>query len=135
MTDPVSLSAGAIAVLVATKALEKTGEKLGDSTWKLVSQFLTSLRRKDPTTATAIEKVSQQPSLAEQQPENFGTAVLIQRVEDIARNDSEIQEAAQAIANTLQNHPGAVVNLAKVAEKIGVLNQGLILNQQNTINI
>jgi hypothetical protein len=135
MTDPVSLSAGAIAVLVTTKALEKTGEKLGDSTWKLVSQFLASLRRKDPNTATAIEKVSQQPNLAEQQPEHFGTAVLIQKVEDLARNDSEIQEATQAIANALQNQPGAVVNLAKVAEKIGVLNQGLILNQQNTINI
>ena len=135
MTDPVSLSAGAIAVLVATKAFEKTGEKLSESTWNLVSKFLASLRRKDPSTATAIERVAQQPTLAEQQPADFGTAVLIDKVEKAATEDLEVRQDVQAIANTLQSQPGTIVNMTKLAEKIGVLNQGVIHEQNNTINI
>jgi hypothetical protein len=48
--EPVSLTAAAIATLVATKAFEKTGEKLSDSVWNLVSSFLATLRKKDPKT-------------------------------------------------------------------------------------
>lgn len=124
MTDPVSLSAGAIAVLVATKAFEKTGEKLSESTWNLVSKFLSSLRRKDPSTATAIEKVAQQPTLAEQQPADFGTAVLIEKVEEAAKDDLEVRQNVQAIADALQSQPGTIVNMTKLAEQIGVLVQG-----------
>ncbi|MBW4513112.1 MAG: hypothetical protein KME64_42530 [Scytonematopsis contorta HA4267-MV1] len=121
MSDPVSLSAGAIAVLVATKAFEKTGEKLSESTWNLVSKFLSSLRRKDPSTATAIEKVAQQPTLAEQQPADFGTAVLIEKVEEAAKDDLEVRQNVQAIADALQSQPGTIVNMTKLAEQIGVL--------------
>lgn len=124
MTDPVSLSAGAIAVLVATKAFEKTGEKLSESTWNLVSKFLGSLKRKDPATATAIEKVAQQPELADQQPDDFGTAVLIDKVQEAAIDDLEVRQDVQAIADAIQSQPGTLVNMTKLAEKIGVLVQG-----------
>lgn len=103
MTDPVSLSAGAIAVLVATKAFEKTGEKLSESTWNLVSKFLGSLKRKDPSTATAIEKVAQQPKLADQQPEDYGEAVLVEKVESAANSDSEIAAAVKALADAVKS--------------------------------
>ncbi|TVP66045.1 MAG: hypothetical protein EA342_12805, partial [Leptolyngbya sp. LCM1.Bin17] len=79
--EPVSLTAAAIATLVATKAFEKTGEKLSDSVWNLVSGFLTALRKKDPATAQAIEQVAQQPTLADQQPATHGTATLVTTVE------------------------------------------------------
>lgn len=124
MTDPVTLSAGAIAVLVATKAFEKTGEKLSESTWNLVSKFLTSLKRKDPSTATAIERVAQQPTLAEQQPADFGTAVLIGKVEEAAKDDQEVRQDVQAIADALRSQPGTIINMTKLAEKIGVIVQG-----------
>ena len=124
MADPVSLSAGAIAVLIATKAFEKTGEKLSESTWNLVSKFLSSLKRKDPATATAIEKVAQQPELAEQQPDDFDIAVLISNVEEAAKDDLEVRRDVQAIADAIQSQPGTLVNMTKLAEKIGVLVQG-----------
>jgi hypothetical protein len=124
MVDPASLSAGAIAVMIATKAFEKTGEKLSESTWNLVGRFLNSLKRKSPTTATAIERVARQPELAEEQPDNYGIAVLISKVEEAAKDDLEIQQDIQAIANAIQAKPGTVVNMTKLAEKIGVSVQG-----------
>ena len=124
MVDPASLSAGAIAVMIATKAFEKTGEKLSESTWNLVSKFLNSLKRKSPTTATAIERVAQQPELAEQQPDDYGMAVLISKVEEVAKDDLEVQHDLQAIANAIQAKPGTIANMTKLAEKIGVLVQG-----------
>ena len=133
--EPVSLTAAAIATLVATKAFEKTGEKLTDSVWTLVSNFLTALRKKDPTTAAAIEQVAQQPALAEQQPATYGTATLVKTVETLAAQDPELQAAAQGIQTAVQAQPGAIVNMTQLAEKIGVVNQGTIVNQQNTINL
>lgn len=124
MVDPASLSAGAIAVLIATKAFEKTGEKLSESTWNLVSKFLNSLKRKSPITAMAIERVAQQPELAEQQPDDYGIAVLINKVEEAAKEDLEVQYDLQAIADAIQAKPGTIANMTKLAEKIGVLVQG-----------
>lgn len=124
MVDPASLSAGAITVMIATKAFEKTGEKLSESTWNLVGRFLNSLKRKSPTTATAIERVARQPELAEEQPDNYGIAVLISKVEEAAKDDLEIQQDIQAIANAIQAKPETVANMTKLAEKIGVLVQG-----------
>jgi hypothetical protein len=65
MSDPLVLSAEAIAVLVATKALGKTGEKLSETTFNLVGEFLRSLKRKDPNTAATIEKAAQQIELGQ----------------------------------------------------------------------
>jgi Tfp pilus assembly protein PilN len=124
MIDPVSLSASTIAVLIATKAFEKTGEKLSESTWNLIGGFLTSLNRKDPTTANAIERVASQPTLADQQPEIFGASVLIEKVQEAASENLELQQAIQAIAEAFQSQPNAVVNMTKLAEKIGVVVQG-----------
>lgn len=124
MADPVSLSAGAIAVLVATKAFEKTGEKLSESTWNLVGKFLTFLKHKDPATATAIETVSQKPALADMQPDEFGISALVERVEKAAMEDLDIQQSIQAIADEVRSEPRAIVNMTKLAEKIGVAVQG-----------
>lgn len=128
-----SLTAAAVATLVATKAFEKTGEKLSDSVWNLVSGFLAALRKKDPKTAEAIEQVAQQPALVAQQPKTY--AALVTTVESLAEQDTEIQASAQAIQTAVQAQPGAIVNMTQLAEKIGVVNQGTIINQQNTINL
>ncbi len=133
--EPVSLTAAAIATLVATKAFEKTGEKLTDRLWNLVSSFLATLRKQDPKTAEAIEQVAQNPALADQQPATHGTAALVTTVEALAVQDPELQTSAQAIQTAVQAQPGEIVNMTQLAEKIGVVNQGTIVNQQNTINL
>ena len=131
MIDPMSLSAGAIAVLIATKAFEKTGERLGESTWTLVNKFLSSLKRKSPSTATAIEKVAQNPELAEQKPDEYGVTVLIRQVEEAAKDDPEINQVLLAIADAIKNKPNTIANLTKIADKIGTLSQG----NENIFNI
>lgn len=134
--EPVTtLTAAAIATLVAKKAFEKTGEKVGEGVWALVSRFLMVLKRKDQATAEAIATVAQQPELAEQQPEVYGTSALVAKVEAVAQEDAEIQQAAQEIQTAVQVQPGAIVNLTKLAEKIGVVNQGTIVNQTNHIDM
>ena len=99
MTDPVTLSAATIATLIATKAFEKTGEQLSEKVWGLVENFLTSLKRRDPHTATAIEKVAAQPALAEQEPGNYSPAVLTGKVEE-AMIDPEVKATVEVLANT-----------------------------------
>jgi hypothetical protein len=133
--EPVTtLTAAEIATMIATKAFEKTGEKIGEAVGGLIPKFLGALRRRDPKTADAIATVAQQPELAEQQPEVYGTSALVTRVEAIAQEDAEIRQAAQEIQTAIQAQPGAVVNLTQLAEKIGVVNQGTIINQTNTLS-
>jgi SepF-like predicted cell division protein (DUF552 family) len=133
--EPVTLTASAIAVLIATKAFEKTGEKLTESVWNSVEKFSAHLQRKDPKTAEAIAVVAKQPELAQQQPTVYGEQALIEKVENLVQNDRELRKLTEAIQTAVQAQPGAVVNLTKLAEKIGVVNQGPITNQTNTINL
>lgn len=117
------LTATLIATLILTKAFEKTGEKLGEATLEQGGKLLALLKRKSPATATAIEQVAQQPALAEQQPANFGEAVLVEQVE-AATADPEVKQAVEALAEAARSQPGMVVNMTKLAEKIGIVNQG-----------
>ncbi len=126
--EPTSLTAAAIATMIATKAIEKNGEKITDVMWNLVGKFLTALRKKDPATATAIEEAAKTPQLNEQQ-----TKELIVKVEAVAATDSDVRQAAQKIQTAIQAQPGAIFNMTQLAEKIGVVNQGTIVNQTNTI--
>jgi hypothetical protein len=79
--------------------------------------------------------VAKQPELAQQQPTVYGQQALIEKVENLVQNDRELRKLTEAIQTTVQAQPGAVVNLTKLAEKIGVVNQGTTINQTNTINL
>jgi hypothetical protein len=129
------LTGTAIAVLIATKAFEKTGEKLTESVWNSVEKFSAYLQRKDPKTAEAIAVVAKQPELAQQQPTVYGQQALIEKVENLVQNDGELRKLTEAIQTAVQAQLGAVVNLTKLAEKIGVVNQGTTIGQTNTINL
>jgi hypothetical protein len=61
------------------------------------------LKRKSPDTASAIEVAAQHPELVEQQPEDYGEAVLVEKVESAANSDSEIAAAVQALADTVKS--------------------------------
>jgi hypothetical protein len=135
MVEPITtLTAAMIATLIATKAFEKTGDKVGELLWALVGKFLTALKGKDPATAAAIEQVAQMPELAEQHPQTHGTAALAAKVEEATQHDVEVRQAVQEIQTAVQAQPGTIVNLTQLAEKIGVVNQGMIVNQTNTLS-
>lgn len=120
--------------MIATKAFEKTGEKIGEAVGGLIPKFLGALRRKDPKTAEAITNVAQQPELAEQQPEVYSTSALVAQVEAIAQEDEEIRQTAREIQTAIQAQPGAVINLTKLADKIVSVNQGRIDTQNIDIS-
>ena len=129
MEPIITLTAATIATLVATKALEKTGEKITETVWNLAGKFIAAIRKKDAATAAAIEAAPAR-QLTDQQ-----TKDLTAKVEVLAAEDAEIQQAAEAIQTAIQAQPGAIVNMTKLAEKIGVVNQGTIINQTNTITL
>src|SRR6478672_9373691 len=114
--EPLSLTAGAIATLVLTKALEKSGEKLGEKVMELGGDLMVKLQRKSPHTASAIQKVADNPQLAEQQPEIYSLPVLAKQVE-AASVDPEIGQAVQAVANTVNTQMQNSQNFTTIAQK------------------
>jgi hypothetical protein len=139
--DPLTVAATAVAATVMTKAFEKTGEKLGEKVFDQSEKFLTSLRRKSPETASAIQKMPQEPL-------DFGQAVL--EVDALAKTDTELAAAIQGLAATAEQDPNprlaemvqiiistlrsqqpTVQNMGKLAEKIGLVVQGGSVSIQN----
>lgn len=115
--EPLTTAAIAIGSVVATKALEKTGEKVGEVLWDKTGQFLVKLRKHSPQTVVAIEK-------APEQPLDYGKAVI--DVESAAQADPEVAQAAQELAAAAKAEPNpkfaeilAMPNLQKLADKIG----------------
>ena len=115
--EPLTTAAIAIGSVVATKALEKTGEKVGEALFDKTSKFLSSLKKQSPQTVTAIEK-------APEQPLDYDKAVL--EVESAAQANPEVNRAMQELAATAKAEPNpkiaeiiAMPNLQKLAEKIG----------------
>ncbi|MCY7385043.1 MAG: hypothetical protein LH628_21175 [Microcoleus sp. CAN_BIN18] len=123
------LTAGVIVTLVLTKAIEKGGETLGEKVLEKGGQLMQLLKRKSPDTARAIELVGQHPELVEQQPEDYGQAVLVEKVESAAKSDSEIALAVQALADAVKSQPQTSQNITNMAEKIyGNIQGGSIEN-------
>lgn len=142
------LTTAAIAVgsVIATKALEKTGEKVGEVLWDKTGQFLVTLKKQSPHTLAAIEK-------APQQPLDYGKAVL--DVEASAKSNPELAQATQElataakteqsvkftellqqIAETLNSQPQQTsnVNYQKLADEIKNVFQGNTFNAPVTFN-
>ncbi len=115
--EPLTAGAIAIGTVIATKALEKTGEKVGETLWDKTGKFLVTLKKHSPHTVVAIEK-------APSQPLDYGKAVL--EVESAAIANPEVNKAMQELAAAAKAEPNpkfneilAMPNLQKLAEKIG----------------
>ncbi|MBE9226880.1 hypothetical protein IQ264_15745 [Phormidium sp. LEGE 05292] len=120
----------AIATVLATKALEKTGENIGDAVTGRVRQFWSLLKDESPDTASAIE-------LAPEQALNDDRVILeLQSVSD--RNDElkqiliELAAAATTNPKLAQTVQPTIQNFSKLLEK-GVVNQGFINSINQTI--
>jgi hypothetical protein len=143
------LAATAIAATVMTKAFEKasetTGEKLGEQLVKQGSKFLAALKRKSPSTASAIELASERPldygeavlevnSLAKVDPEIAGEVKTLADLAALETNPKLVQ-MIQAIVESVESQPPTTQNTGKLAEKIAlVVQQGGIVSIQ-TLNM
>jgi hypothetical protein len=128
--EPLTTAAIAIGSVVATKALEKTGEKVAETLWQQTGNFLNSLRNESPDTVTAIEK-------APEQPLDYGKAVL--ETEAAAKANPEIAQRMQELVAMVETEPllkdlvnsiksqtqqPTVINSQKLAEQIKNVFQG-----------
>jgi hypothetical protein len=128
--EPFTTAAIAIGSVVATKALEKTGEKVGETLWQQTGNFLNSLRNESPDTVTAIEK-------APEQPLDYGKAVL--ETEAAAKANPEVAQRMQELVAMVETEPllkelvnsiksqtqqPTVINSQKLAEQIKNVFQG-----------
>lgn len=128
--EPLSTAAIAFGSVVATKALEKTGEKVGEVLWDKTGKFLVTLKKHSPHIITAIEKVPEQPL-------DYGKALV--EVESAARANPEVNQAMEEVAAAAQVETNPKIaeivnmpNFQKLADKIVNYAQGNIsINEQH----
>jgi hypothetical protein len=131
--DPLTV-ASAVALLILTKAVEKTGDKLGEKVVQSGNELWKSLRQRNPETAEEILKIAESSDLSRPETLNLATPAMISDIQQLADRDADLRQSLETAAQQWQLQSGGINNSSKIAEKIGILNQGLILNQQNTLN-
>ena len=105
-----SLTAAAIATLVTTKVVEKTGGFFNTNAREQGDKLLHLLKERFPTTATEIE-------MTEQEPLNGDQAVYIeQQVAAAAKVDPEIAQTVQSIANAVTSQPDSMEQITALAK-------------------
>ena len=130
--EPLTTAAIALATVIATKALEKTGENVGDALWNKSSEFLASLREDSPNTVVAIEK-------APEKPLDYGEALL--EIESTAQANIKIAQSMQELAalpekNSLPNFPEIIKEIEETVKKSQhSYPQSFIQNIQKAINV
>ncbi|OCQ99944.1 hypothetical protein BCD64_02365 [Nostoc sp. MBR 210] len=117
--EPLTTAAIALGSVVATKALERTGEMVGETLWNKTGELLVKLRKHSPNVVAAIEK-------APTTPLDYGNAVI--EVEAAAKANPEIAQAVQEVVTAAQAETNpkfveilATPNLTKLADKIGMV--------------
>jgi hypothetical protein len=105
--EPLTTAAIAIGAVVGKKALEKTGEKIGEALSNKIGKFLSALKKQSPQTITAIEQ-------AQEQPLDYGQA--IREVEVIAQANPEVNQTMEELAVLAQDNPPP--NLAEILSEI-----------------
>jgi hypothetical protein len=99
-----TITAAMIATALLTKMVEKLGEKVGDKlpdlgakVWEQVGNLKEKLWHNDPDTARAIELVTYQPELTQQQPQDYALEVLAGKIE-LAAKDPVLAQIIEALA-------------------------------------
>jgi hypothetical protein len=123
--EPIALTTIAL-TLIATKATEKVGEKLGEGAIAQGKKLLDVLRRKSPETVLRLEAAADQ---------NVIDAEIIDEVKRVAAAEPEVQAAVDAAVQAVEADAIAFQHLTKLAEKIGVVNLAPVENQTNNITI
>ncbi|MBC6478973.1 MAG: hypothetical protein GDA56_15595 [Hormoscilla sp. GM7CHS1pb] len=129
--EPLTTAAVAIGSVVATKALEKTGEKVGEAVFDRTAKFLESLKAESPGTMIAIEQVRELPldygkAMQEIEAAAKGNPQVAQAMQELAAEaEAEadqnymLYEVLQEIKDELKFRQPSMSNIEKFANKIG----------------
>ncbi|AOX01615.1 hypothetical protein BJP34_21165 [Moorena producens PAL-8-15-08-1] len=119
--EVIASAALAIAKVVAIKAIEKTGENVGQVLWDRPKRlFLESLRKQSPETVTAIEKVPEQP---------LDYAEVVLQLETAAKQNPEVAQAMEHLVTTVNAQ-----DLPNLEEIIQDINKALESHQAKRDN-
>ncbi|AOY82049.1 hypothetical protein BJP36_21245 [Moorena producens JHB] len=105
--EPLAAAVVAISTVLATKALEKTGENVGQVVWNQTNQFVESLRNQSPDTVMAIEKAPEQA---------LDYAEVVLEVEAAAKQNPQVAQSMERLVTTVDAE--ALPNLEEILEKI-----------------
>ncbi|NEP33504.1 MULTISPECIES: hypothetical protein [unclassified Moorena] len=105
--EPLAAAVVAISTVLATKALEKTGENVGQVVWDQTSQFVESLRNQSPDTVMAIEQAPEQA---------LDYAKVVLEVEAAAKQNPEVAQSMERLVTTVDAE--TLPNLEEIIEKI-----------------
>ncbi|WP_293072693.1 hypothetical protein [Moorena sp. SIO3H5] len=105
--EPLAAAVVAISTVLATKALEKTGENVGQVVWDQTNQFVESLRNQSPDTVMAIEQAPEQP---------LDYAEMVLEVEAAAKQNPKVAQSIEGLVTTVDAE--ALPNLEEILEKI-----------------
>lgn len=94
MVEPMSLTAGAIATLVLTKAFEKAGEGLGGKAVEQSEKLMKLIQKKAPNIASMIDLERQKSTVT---PQND----LIVEIEKLAKSNSEVAQVIAEVTKQL----------------------------------
>ncbi|MCC5622567.1 hypothetical protein [Nostoc sp. CHAB 5715] len=103
--EPLTAGAIALVTLLLNKTFEKTGEIIVAKVFDQGGKVVKLLKEKSPETASVIEIVQNNPQLAEQQPEDYGEAVLVERIKEQAVANPEIRAAVEALGEAAKSQP------------------------------
>ncbi len=117
--EPITI-AMALAAVLGTKALEKTGENIGQVVWDKSSKLIKYLKQESPGAIAAIEQASEQPL-------DYGQAVL--EMQEAAANP-DVARTIQELAAAVEENPHP--KLTEVVEEIReALKSHKLKNEQN----
>ncbi len=129
--EPLTTAAVVIGSVLATKALEKTGEKVGEAVFDQTAKFLESLKEESPGTMIAIEQVRELPldyskAMQEIEAATKGNPQVAQAMQELATaaeaeadQNSMLYEVLQEIKDEQKFRQPSMSNLGKFADKIG----------------
>lgn len=106
--EPLTAGAIALVTLLLNKTFEKTGEIVVAKAFEQGGKVIKLLKDKSPRTASEIERVQQDPQLVKQEPEDYGEAVLVEKIKEEAVADPEIRAAIEALGEIVKSQPQLV---------------------------
>lgn len=136
--EPLSSSAIVVASLIATKAFEKTGEKLGEAFTAQIGKLLNLSNRKALPKIQQIQEQSQAVRYDEAVVElelatqsDVELRIAVQDVAETVRLNPTLLEKIRSTAFLIKNEPNLVHNQTELAKKIGLVVQGGTVNIGN----
>jgi hypothetical protein len=123
--DPITLAVPVL-VVIGGKVVEKWGEKIGEKTFEAGEKLMQSIAHKSPETAEKLKQL---------EPGEIIDAEIVAEVRRIADAEPTVKAEVEAVATAATADQKTFENLTKLAEKIGVVNLGQVMNQTNNITI